>query len=219
MPAAPKAAPVEEDKRSKKQAKKWKLPRVDPTPEAEQRPDSLYLHGCDSLKTNHVFGLFKEYSPVAVEWINDSSCVVTFADSFAAKRVVHSACTKEEGNDVWYTFEVGRSLRIATFADVKPVFFDEQTPEERAVKQQLLTKLATTVGKKKHQTTVRKVFMGIAAAAGGKPIAAEATSAEEGGAQVDDQQPKEEQVAEAEAVVEEEALLQVDDEEEIDVDN
>jgi hypothetical protein len=84
--------PPAEDGKSKlsnsaeKRKVRWKLARVVPGDTAAKRPDTLYVHGCDKLKSNDVFALFRLYGPSSLEWINDSSCNVTFADEFSAKR-------------------------------------------------------------------------------------------------------------------------------------
>ena len=49
------------------------------------RKDALHVHGVDELSTNDIFDYFRGYAPLAVEWIDDSSCNVVW------KNVVHAA--------------------------------------------------------------------------------------------------------------------------------
>ncbi len=122
-------------KNQKKQKKRWKLPRKDPGT-APLRPDTIYVHGCDALNTKAVFGFFRLYGPSSMEWINDSSCNVTFADEYSAKRALMNLGTREDEPDSpWFSFGDGRSLRVATEADVKATFFEAQPPEERKLKE------------------------------------------------------------------------------------
>ena len=57
-------------------------------PEAELRPDCVHVYGCDLLSTKEIMAYFDGYSPVFVEWINDSAANVVFADAFTAKRAM-----------------------------------------------------------------------------------------------------------------------------------
>ena len=42
------------------------------------RKDALHLYGVDELSTNEIFSYFNDYKPMAVEWIDDSSCSIYF---------------------------------------------------------------------------------------------------------------------------------------------
>ncbi len=50
-------------KRGEKKKRAWRLPRTEPSTSAPGRPDTLYLHGCDNLKSNSVFAVFALYGP------------------------------------------------------------------------------------------------------------------------------------------------------------
>ncbi|KXZ55537.1 hypothetical protein GPECTOR_2g1086 [Gonium pectorale] len=54
----------------------------------ERRPEAVYLYGVDVMSTKEVLSYFSEYGPVFVEWIDDSSCNVLFADGNSAKRAM-----------------------------------------------------------------------------------------------------------------------------------
>ena len=41
------------------------------TSAASCRKEALHLFGVDELSTNELFEYFKDYKPLAVEWIND----------------------------------------------------------------------------------------------------------------------------------------------------
>ena len=150
--------PVEQEtkvtKKKTKQARKWKLPRTDATESAVVRQDALYLHGCDSMSSNNVFGLFSLFGPSSMEWINDSSCTVSFADSFSAQRALHGmgelekSENEETGENGWYSAKGGQSLRLATEGDVKAQFFNGQSAAERRLKEKRFgSALSKTAGK------------------------------------------------------------------------
>ena len=39
------------------------------------RKDALHLYGVDELSTKEIFSYFENYKPMAVEWIDDCSCI------------------------------------------------------------------------------------------------------------------------------------------------
>lgn len=41
---------------------------------AERRPDCVHLCGVDLMSTSDCLRFFADYSPVSVEWLNDTSC-------------------------------------------------------------------------------------------------------------------------------------------------
>lgn len=41
---------------------------------AERRPDSVHLFGVDLMSTADCLQFFTDFAPVAVEWLNDTSC-------------------------------------------------------------------------------------------------------------------------------------------------
>ena len=146
-----------------------------------------------------------------LEWINDSACNVTFADAFSAKRALRSLGVKEaEPEDTpWFEAKNGRCLRLATEADVKPMFFDAQPPEERKLKEQKFgPALKKTAGKKERESkSARQVEMQVRSKVIPKKDAEEEVVAEEEHAE-----PAEEHAEPAEPVhvQEEEPLIDIE---------
>lgn len=57
----------------------------------------IYVYGTDYLSTNDILEYFKSHSPdKAVEWINDSSCVVVFASKEAALNAYQNGTLESE---------------------------------------------------------------------------------------------------------------------------
>ncbi|KAG2501703.1 hypothetical protein HYH03_000204 [Edaphochlamys debaryana] len=56
--------------------------------DVERRPEAIYLYGVDVMSTKEVLSYFGEYGPVFVEWLDDSSCNVLFADANSVKRAL-----------------------------------------------------------------------------------------------------------------------------------
>lgn len=54
----------------------------------DRRSEAVYLYGVDYLSTRDCLSYFCDYGPLFVEWINDSSAVVVFADPASAKRAM-----------------------------------------------------------------------------------------------------------------------------------
>jgi len=50
------------------------------------RSDAVHLYGVDIMNNSDCMAYFAEYGPVFVEWINDTSCNVVFADEHTARR-------------------------------------------------------------------------------------------------------------------------------------
>lgn len=119
--------------------------RKDPGPEIERRLDALHIYGIDLLSTKDMLSYFKDYGPTYVEWLNDSSCNVTFKDDGTAKRALAGLgkplssedATVPEGMDIhdpqnmiylWHKGEDFKKsgsdipiiFRMATALDVKP---------------------------------------------------------------------------------------------------
>ncbi|KAK3256275.1 hypothetical protein CYMTET_34581, partial [Cymbomonas tetramitiformis] len=103
----------------------------------------LYLYGIDLMSTKECLAYFSDYGPRHVEWINDSSCVVTFQDNFTAKRVIMQMGKLISQDDLkaaetgvisdelllqWHKgpdflkngTKIPLTFRVATTADVKP---------------------------------------------------------------------------------------------------
>jgi Nuclear cap-binding protein subunit 3 len=52
------------------------------------RPNTIHVFGVDKMSTENIRQHFLEYGPSWIEWINDSSCNITFEDGFTAARVL-----------------------------------------------------------------------------------------------------------------------------------
>ena len=63
-------------------------PRTDAHLATPRRPDALHLYGVDTLSSADCMRYFSAYGPTFVEWINDSSCNVLFADAGSASRAL-----------------------------------------------------------------------------------------------------------------------------------
>lgn len=61
---------------------------ADAPADAPPRPEAVYLYGVDLLSTSDCLRYFTEYGPTFVEWLNDSACVVVFADAASALRAM-----------------------------------------------------------------------------------------------------------------------------------
>lgn len=62
--------------------------RKDAEESSSSRLDTIHVYGVDLLSTKEIMKYFSAYMPQYVEWINDSSCNVIFADDSTAKRVL-----------------------------------------------------------------------------------------------------------------------------------
>lgn len=62
--------------------------RRDAPAEAARRPEAVHVYGVDVLSSADLLRYFGDYGPTYVEWINDSSCNVLFADDATALRAV-----------------------------------------------------------------------------------------------------------------------------------
>jgi hypothetical protein len=60
-------------------------------PAETPRLESVYVYGVDKLSTNELLLLFHAHSPQWVEWINDSSANVVFADGAAAAAALEAS--------------------------------------------------------------------------------------------------------------------------------
>jgi len=54
----------------------------------KRRLDTLHMHGTDKMSNGAIFSYFSEYGATFIEWINDSSCNILFADNFTARRAL-----------------------------------------------------------------------------------------------------------------------------------
>ena len=53
-----------------------------------RRPEAVYVYGVDVLSTSDLLRYFSEWGPTFVEWLDDSSANVVFADELTAKRAL-----------------------------------------------------------------------------------------------------------------------------------
>ncbi|GMH39391.1 hypothetical protein BSKO_07289 [Bryopsis sp. KO-2023] len=53
--------------------------RMDTTMEIPRRHDTLHVFGVDIMGTSDIFGYFRPFKPLSVEWLNDSSCNVVLS--------------------------------------------------------------------------------------------------------------------------------------------
>ncbi|RUS13847.1 hypothetical protein BC938DRAFT_477642, partial [Jimgerdemannia flammicorona] len=97
------------------------------------REDALHLHGTDEMSTDDVLGYFTEFGPLTVEWINDTSCNVTFPTAASAQSALatllidpttapsHTLLRKAQPYTVPSTQALAQNLhlRVATNWDVK----------------------------------------------------------------------------------------------------
>lgn len=66
-------------------------PRRNALPSETPRTESIYAFGTDKLSTNELLLLFMDFEPKWVEWINDSSANVVFADGASAAKALEGA--------------------------------------------------------------------------------------------------------------------------------
>ncbi|KAI3433577.1 hypothetical protein D9Q98_003388 [Chlorella vulgaris] len=127
--------------------------RKDPSMEVPRRHEALHIYGVDLLSTSDLLKHFADYGPKFVEWINDSSANIVFADGATAKRAVAGMGTplspeeapEQLGIDpthpaslpvLWHKGEdyvkqgspIPLIFRIATVEDVKPA---DRVPSRR----------------------------------------------------------------------------------------
>lgn len=53
-----------------------------------RRPEAVHVYGVDVLSTPDILRYFSEWGPTFVEWLDDSSANVVFADELTAKRAL-----------------------------------------------------------------------------------------------------------------------------------
>jgi hypothetical protein len=117
--------------------------RKEAPPEVPRRPEAVHIYGVDLMSTSDVLKYFKDYGPVYVEWLNDSSANVLFKDGPTGTRAIAGLGKPlpledlPEGVDaadpaniqyLWHKGEdflkAGSNLplvfRMATILDVKP---------------------------------------------------------------------------------------------------
>mmetsp|Transcript_81857 Transcript_81857/g.255617 ORF Transcript_81857/g.255617 Transcript_81857/m.255617 type:complete len:335 (+) Transcript_81857:162-1166(+) len=81
------------------------------------RQNAVHVYGLDFLKTGHMDEIFSQFNHKCVEWINDSSANIIFADAASAKKAVESLSFKKAGDEPWR-----RTPDILVSEDVPPIF-------------------------------------------------------------------------------------------------
>ena len=124
------------------------VPPHEPPVDSEVRPEALHVYGVDLLNTTEILGYFTSFGPKYVEWIDDSSCNVVFADTTNATRahVNRGKALDEEDGSVatglprgWRrgpdfergTLKVPLMYRYATAADIKPELLGKTKEKSR----------------------------------------------------------------------------------------
>lgn len=62
------------------------------------RKDTVHIYGVDFFSEPELMDFFKEFSPIKVEWINDSSCNVIFPDAEKAANAIFSKTTQSDAH-------------------------------------------------------------------------------------------------------------------------
>mmetsp|Transcript_30012 Transcript_30012/g.89049 ORF Transcript_30012/g.89049 Transcript_30012/m.89049 type:complete len:333 (-) Transcript_30012:51-1049(-) len=94
------------------------------------RQNAVHVYGLDFLKTGHIDEIFSQFNHKFVEWINDSSANIAFADAASAKKALESLSFKKAGDDPWRRTPdilvsegvppIFLQMRLATSTDTKP---------------------------------------------------------------------------------------------------
>lgn len=93
------------------------------------RQNAVHVYGLDFLKTGHMDEIFSQFSHKFVEWINDSSANIIFADAGSAKKALESLSFKKVGDDPWR-----RTPDILVSEDVPPIFLQMRLAASTDVK-------------------------------------------------------------------------------------
>lgn len=101
------------------------LPEAQPTfprnevdaKEARFRQNAVHVYGLDFLRTGHMDEIFSQFNHKFVEWINDSSANIVFADAASAKKALESLSFPKTGDLPWR-----RTPDILVSEDVPPIF-------------------------------------------------------------------------------------------------
>eukprot|EP00891_Asterochloris_glomerata_P008997 jgi/Astpho2/8997/Aster-x0837 len=62
--------------------------RHDAARTVERRLEAIHLYGVDLMSTRDCLAYFKAYQPTKVEWLDDSSCNIVFADQHTARLAI-----------------------------------------------------------------------------------------------------------------------------------
>mmetsp|Transcript_27701 Transcript_27701/g.79576 ORF Transcript_27701/g.79576 Transcript_27701/m.79576 type:complete len:347 (+) Transcript_27701:214-1254(+) len=99
------------------------------------RQNAVHVYGLDFLKTGHMDEIFSQFNHKFVEWINDSSANIIFADAASAKKALESLSFPKTGDDPWR-----RTPDILVSEDVPPIFLQmrlaastDSKPSKRSV--------------------------------------------------------------------------------------
>ena len=102
--------------------------RREQSAEVPRRAEVIHLYGVDVMSTEEVLVYFRDYSPLRIEWIDDSSCNVIFSSEAAAKRAIVSHGQPFKAGEapelqgrVYSTLARPRSRTTCSSARVKPV--------------------------------------------------------------------------------------------------
>jgi len=60
------------------------------------RMEAVHTYGTDRMSTQDLLSFFREYGPTHVEWINDSSANVVFADIYTARRALENLSAEQQ---------------------------------------------------------------------------------------------------------------------------
>eukprot|EP01016_Furgasonia_blochmanni_P006941 TRINITY_DN12788_c0_g1_i3.p1 TRINITY_DN12788_c0_g1~~TRINITY_DN12788_c0_g1_i3.p1 ORF type:complete len:379 (-),score=52.26 TRINITY_DN12788_c0_g1_i3:136-1272(-) len=66
-----------------------------------KRTDALYIYGVDFLGEREIFYYFKQFNPIKIEWLNDSSCNLVFPNAETTERAYKEAAAEREYETEW----------------------------------------------------------------------------------------------------------------------
>jgi len=84
---------------------------------AKFRQNAVHVYGLDFLKTGHMDEIFSQFSHKYIEWINDSSANIVFADAPSAKKALEALSFPKVGDEPWR-----RTPDILVSEDVPAIF-------------------------------------------------------------------------------------------------
>jgi hypothetical protein len=67
--------------------------------DVQVRRDTIHIFGVDFFSEGDLMDFFKEFNPLRVEWINDSSCNLVFLDYESASAAIFSKTTQIDDKD------------------------------------------------------------------------------------------------------------------------
>ncbi|XP_071110734.1 nuclear cap-binding protein subunit 3-like [Haliotis cracherodii] len=88
------------------------------------RPEAIHIRGTEDMSTQDIFRYFKEFAPGGVEWIDDSSCNVVWADpTTAARAMLKMSRSQESGAELMSGDEKSKGQKKG---DVKTPMMDKE---------------------------------------------------------------------------------------------